>query len=183
MGTSATSAELARKLNTAATNLGQAQTRRRSVKAAADVAADIYNDQAGKAGLSIGSNLAGRPWRGYTTKQRDDDSVVIYTNGPVHLHNNPTNKHWIFPKGERTNVAASGPVLPGMARPIAQQGGRRRRNAGGESLRFKGRHASWGLHKGTTGKRWASKAVAVIERNAPEAYQKEQSSVWRAVFK
>ena len=65
MGTSATSFELAAKLDRAANNLGQSQTRKRSIEAAALVAKDVYNDQAAKAGLPPGSTLAGRKWNGY----------------------------------------------------------------------------------------------------------------------
>lgn len=183
MGTSATSAQLAAKLNRAANDLGQAQTRRRAVKAAADVAADIYNDQASKAGLSPGATLAGRTWGGYKVHQRDDDAAIIDPRGPVWLHNNPAKAYLILPRGERTNVAAAGPVLPGMARPMVAQAGRKRRRAGKDALKFKGRWSGSAFRKARSGERWASKAVAIIEKKAPEMYQREQSSVWRAVFK
>jgi len=165
MGTSASSAELASKLNRAATNLGQAQTKKRSVEAAALVAKNVYNDQASKAGLPPGSTLAGRKWSGYGYKLRGDGAVIVEPRGPVWLHNSPTRAHPIFPRGQFTST------------------GRKRRKAGSDALRFNARFAAGVDHPGTRGKRWASKAVALIETKAPEAYQKEQSSVWRAVFK
>lgn len=171
------------KLNRAATNLGQGASRRRAIAAAADVAADIYNDQAAKAGLKIGSDLAGRPWAGYRVHQREDDAAIIKTSGPVHLHNSPTRAHKILPRGARTNLIGAGPVLPGMARPVIAQAGRKRRTAGAQALKYTGRWSADADHPGTRGKRWASRAVAIIERNAPEAYQKSQSTVWQAVFK
>jgi hypothetical protein len=165
MGTSASPAELGRKLSTAATNLGQGQTKKRSVEAAALVAKDVYNDQAAKAGLPPGSTLAGRKWNGYGYKLRGDGAAIVEPRGPVWLHNSPTRAHLIRPRGQFTAT------------------GRKRRKAGSDALRFDGQFAGEVDHPGTRGKRWASKAVALIETKAPEAYQKEQSSVWRAVFK
>ena len=183
MGRSATYTELARKLERAGTDLGQAATRKRAVEASALVAKDIYNDEAAKAGLPPGSMLAGRKWGGYGFKIRGDDSALVEPRGPVWLHNTPTRRHLILPKGERGNVLASGPVLPGMAQPVVAQAGRKRRKAGADSLRFNARHAAIVNHPGTRGRRWASKAVKRIEEKSPEVYMKEASSVWRAVFR
>lgn len=155
---------MAAKLNRAANNLGQSQTRKRSIEAAALVAKDVYNDQAAKAGLPPGSRLAGRQWNGYGYKMRTD-SAVVEPRGPVWLHNSPTKAHRILPKGELTAK------------------GRKRRKAGANALKFTGRYSADADHPGTRGRRWASRAVALIESKAPEAYQREQSSVWRAVFK
>ena len=129
------------------------------------VAKDVYNDQAGKAGLPPGSTLAGRVWRGYGYKLRGDGGALVEPRGPVWLHNSPTKPHAILPRGGFTAT------------------GRKRRKAGANALKFTGRYSADADHPGTRGRRWASKAVALIEQKAPEAYQKEQSSVWRAVFK
>ena len=182
MGTSASPLQLGAKLSRVATDLGQQATQMRAAKAAADVAVDIYNDEARKAGLSVGSTLAGKTWPGYVATARTD-SYLVQPRGPVHLHNNPNRRHFILARGARTNLFAAGPVLPGMARPVAAQAGRRRRSAGKQALAFGDQRAAIVNHPGTRGARWASKAVEIIERKAPEAYQREQSSVWRAVFK
>lgn len=174
---------MASKLDRAANNLGQAQTRKRSVEAAALVAKGVYNDQASKAGLPPGSTLAGRKWSGYGYKLRGDGAAIVEPRGPVWLHNSPTRAHKILPKGARGNLLGAGPVLPGMARPVIAQAGRKRRTAGAQALKFTGRWSSDADHPGTRGKRWASRAVALIEKQAPAAYMKEASSVWRAVFK
>lgn len=184
MGTSTSVAQFSGKMRSAAEATGQASSRRRATEAAALVAKDVYNDQASKAGLRPGATLAGRKWPGYGYTMRGDNSAIVVPRGPVWLHNSPTRRHYILPRGERTNLFGAGPVLPGMARPVIAQAGRKRRRAGASSLRFNGNtHSANVDHPGTRGKRWASKAVALIEEKSPEQYQKSMSTVWSAVFK
>lgn len=183
MGTSTSVAQFSGKFRSAAEATGQAASRRRATEAAALVAKDVYNDQASKAGLRPGATLAGKEWPGYDYRMRDDNSAIVVPRGPVWLHNSPARAYWILPRGERTNVFGAGPVLPGMARPVVAQAGRKRRRGGAEALQFKGRYAASAFRKSRRGKRWASKAVALIEQKSPEQYQKSMSTVWSAVFK
>jgi hypothetical protein len=184
MGTVGTAAELGAKLHKAANNVSASSARRRAVEAAALAAKDTYDKHAAAAGLPPGSRLAGKVWNGFRFKLNGDDSAVVYAGGPVHLHNAATRPHWIYPKGERGNVTAAGPVLPGMAADVIAQGGRRRRTAGAQALKIGGSEpVENALHPGTKGKNWGKPAQAAIAKQSPEAYMRSMSTEWRAVFK
>lgn len=183
MATFTSAAKLASTLYRAAEATGRAAERKRAIEAVGLMAKDVHNEESARAGLRVGSNLAGKPYKGYRYVLHGADTVELKPIGPAWLHNSSTRRHWILPRGEFTTRVAEGPVLPGALAPIGTTN-RRRRRAGKQSLDFNGgQNYANALHPGTTGKNWSESAEKRVLTKAPQVYNHELGLTLSKVLK
>lgn len=125
-------------------------------------------------------------------KQQGTAQVVVTYTGAAHLLNNPTDRHFIGPKGFgslaalRRLGAGVGAVTSfgGSARGIfAQAGAGRelhtrggqlvsRKRKGSRALKIGADYRAYAFHPGTKGKGFAQKAKVVVAEAAPRVYQR-----------
>lgn len=184
MATFTSAAKLASTIYRAAEATGRAAERKRAIEAVGLMAKDVHNEESARAGLKVGSRLAGKPYKGYRYTVKDADTVELKPMGPAWLHNSDTRAHWIFPRGSRVTRTVAGPTLGGRFGGFAQETGRARRNAGKQSLDFNGgQNYANAYHDGTTGKNWSESAEKRVLDRAPEVYDRELGKTLGKVFK
>ena len=151
MGVSTSPAELSRKLNGLARDMGRTGV---PLNATALHVKKLFEASAASAGV-LGHRVAGgRIGVRYDIQGgggQHATAVVRYT-GPAHLVNNPTRAHRIEPRRPR--------------------GVRTRRRRGAQALTIGGNLRAWANHPGTGGKRFYQRAKIVAHQTAPRVYAK-----------
>lgn len=165
MATFTSAAQLASTIYRAAEATGRAAERKRAIEAVGLMAKDVHNEESARAGLKVGSSLAGKPYRGYFYTTKDADTVELKPRGPAWLHNSDTRAHVILPRGQFTAT------------------GRKRRKAGRDALLFGAQHAANVDHPGTRGKNWSESAERRVMSKATEVYNRELGKTLAKVFK
>lgn len=167
---------------------------RRAIERCALEAKRIEEREFAASGVSRGSRIAGRPWRGvrYDVRQgRDTAWAKVVALPPIHLVTNPTRPHFISPKGLVGSKARRSASLMGQWRMAEATGtlgrfntGRYRRNwSGPRNLAFSGIYRRWSYHPGTAGSGALTRAKRTVARRTPEVYARELSPGIRRAFR
>lgn len=202
----ATSArDFARRLDTAGRTLTATKTT--ALRSSSKVFQHGIERSFAQAGLRVGANLAGAPWKGVIVRPLDAERVEIRAANPAHLFNNRTSPHVIAAAGlggsrssraarlgataSRT-VRADGRRYTIRAESAGATGGRgtftglRRsaRSGGKRALVFGGGHPfTWARHPGTRGRPAFSRGRDEAKPQAAETFLRaHRDELLRTVF-
>lgn len=184
MGTSTSVAEFAAKLTQAGAAVQGAT--RASVAEAALAGKAIFLANMGTTSMSNvgrGAKLGAR----FDIKGTTNPTALLYYTGLVHLLNNPTSAHAIYPRGA-TVTGADGSVVRGRVLRETRRGTRGVnkggfRGSGAKGLAFPdGNVRLYANHPGTSGKRFYERSVPQVAAAARRALSASTSTALRKVF-
>jgi len=169
MGTSASAAQLASKLQRAAKAIPDASAA--GVNRVALEGKAIFLANMGTRRIrNLGKNGAKVGARYTAAKSEVNPTALLFYTGPAHILNNPTKAHPIYPRGAR----------------VRDEGGaitKRRRSGGAKGLTLPGDNVRLYVnHPGTSGKRFFEKSVPQVARAQGRQHRAAIGAELRKIF-